>query len=221
MIFFFTVPHWIQTVFNSFVWHIKTNKKVLSLTFDDGPIPDVTEFVVEQLAKYNAKATFFCVGENIAKNPQIFEKLLAGGHAVGNHTYNHLKGWQTKDAAYFANVEKFEEAIVNFRLKTGFTAPIQNVGVKLFRPPYGQIKSSQAAKLKNTYKIIMWDVLTCDYDKKLSEEKCLKNAIANSKAGSIVVFHDSLKAERNLRYVLPRYLKHFDDLGYKFESIVY
>ncbi len=218
MIHFHTVPNWIKRFFKSFVWHISTKEKIIYLTFDDGPIPGVTEFVIDELAKYNAKASFFCVGDNISKNPEVFIKLVRAGHAIGNHTFNHVKGWQMKNEAYFENISRFEKEIENFNLKFNL-ASFQHDNLKLFRPPYGRIKPSQAKVLRQDYKIIMWDVLTCDYDKLLLPECCLANAIKYTKPGSVVLFHDSLKAERNMKFTLPKYLEHYANLGYQFESL--
>lgn len=190
------------------MWHIPSIDKCIYLTFDDGPIPEITEFVLEELAKHNAKATFFCVGENIYKHPHIFKKIIDQNHAFGNHTYNHLKGWQVSNEVYFQNIEKFEHEVQKSGQQTA-----------LFRPPYGRISNSQAKYLSEKYKIVMWDVLTCDYDKRLKEDICLQKAIKYTKPGSIVLFHDSIKAEKNLRYVLPKYLAHFSSLGFVFKPI--
>jgi len=209
------VPQWIKSLFSEFIWRIPTQEKVIYLTFDDGPIPEVTDYVLETLAKYNAKASFFCVGENIAKNPSVFAKLVSDGHTVGNHTYNHVKGWQMTDEAYLGNIIKFEMQIQNFAKAQHIHLP----AAKLFRPPYGRITTSQARKLKPKYKIVMWEVLTCDYDKTLSPEDCLKNAIKYTKPGSVVLFHDSLKAARNMKYALPKYLAYFSSLGFRFERL--
>jgi peptidoglycan/xylan/chitin deacetylase (PgdA/CDA1 family) len=190
-------------MYPDFIWRIPEKEKTIYLTFDDGPIPEVTPWVLEQLEKYDAKATFFCVGENITKHPEVFSQILKHGHSVGNHTYNHLNGWKTQQEEYFANFEDFE------RLQT----------TALFRPPYGRIKKKQAIEILKTHKIIMWSVLTKDYSSSISEEKCLKNAIKNTSSGSIVLFHDSLKANRNLYYALPRFLEHFSKQGYTFEKL--
>ncbi|MDX2190388.1 MAG: polysaccharide deacetylase family protein [Bacteroidota bacterium] len=190
-------------------WNIKTNEKVIYLTFDDGPLPEITNFVLEQLNNYKAKATFFCVGDNVSKHPAIFNQIISNGHVIGNHTFNHLKGWQTKDPIYFENIAKSEELYQNQMKKTS----------ELFRPPYGRIKKSQSRELLKKYRIIMWDVLTCDYSAKISPEKCLKRSISKTIKGSIVVFHDSYKAEKNLRYVLPKYLEHFHNQGFEFKSL--
>ncbi|MER2997169.1 polysaccharide deacetylase family protein [Pontibacter populi] len=195
-----------------YTWHREGADKKLYLTFDDGPIPEVTPFVLEQLANYNAKATFFCVGDNLAKHPEIAQQVLAGGHKLANHTYNHLKGWQTPFDAYLQNVQQCQHLLETIAAGTTQQRP-------LFRPPYGRITSKQAAALRPTYELIMWDVLTNDYDATLSADKCLQQSITRTQPGSIIVFHDSLKAERNMRYALPRFLEHFTRQGYSFELL--
>lgn len=210
--YFFTVPKIIKWWFKDLCWQMPvSSEKKIYLTFDDGPIPEVTEFVLDELNKYRAQATFFCVGENIYKHPHILKKILENGHSVGNHTYNHVKGWQMDNHAYLSNIQKFEEEFKK-HLPNGTAA-------KLFRPPYGRIKKSQINLLKTRYKIVMWSVLTCDYAKNLSPEDCLAHSIRCTKSGSIVVFHDSLKARKNLYYVLPKFLHHFHTLGYQFEAL--
>lgn len=204
-----TVPLFIKKWFKDYLWDISTCEKIIYLTFDDGPIPEITPFVLSELAKYNAKATFFCVGDNINKHPEVFRKLLAEGHAFGNHTYNHLKGWQTENEIYFENIEKLNRVVVELGIKPS----------KLFRPPYGRLKSSQGKYLKSKYTIVMWSLLTCDYDKNFDAQQCLENAKRKTRNGSIVVFHDSLKAEKNLRYVLPKYLAYFADKGFRFDTL--
>ena len=191
------------------IWEIPTDKKVIYLTFDDGPMPAVTHFVLETLSDFNAKATFFCIGDNIQKHPTIFKKVLNAGHAVGNHTFNHLSGWKTNTLDYQKNIELCQNQI---ELTTQ---------TNMFRPPYGRIKLSQIKHLKKDYKIVMWSVLTGDFSSDLSPEIILEKSIKNTKKGSIVVFHDSIKASNNLEFVLPRYLKHFADLGYAFEKLPY
>lgn len=198
-------PRILKSFYSPFVWEIPTEEPVIYLTFDDGPIPDVTEWVLEQLDIYLAKATFFCIGDNVRKYPELFASLLAKGHSVGNHTFNHLKGWNTDDEAYLENVKQCSE--------------ILPVDTSLFRPPYGRIKLSQARPLLNNYHVVMWDVLTGDFEKYLSPERCLEKTLKYTKAGSIVVLHDSLKAWRNMSYVLPRMLDHFSSLGYRFEAL--
>lgn len=204
-----TVPLVIKKWLSHYLWEVKTNEKVIYLTFDDGPIPEITPFVLEELKKINAKATFFCVGENIEKHPHIFSEIIQSGHHFGNHTFNHLKGWQSENEYYYENIAKLDKTVTAL----GFEPS------PLFRPPYGRLKSSQGQFLKSKYKIVMWSLLTCDYDKNYDAQVCLDNAIKNTKRGSIVVFHDSLKAEKNLRYVLPKYLAYFATQGYRFETL--
>lgn len=202
----------IKTLFSNYIWDIPNDEKKVYLTFDDGPIPEITEWVLEQLKIYNCKATFFCIGNNIEKNPEIFNKLIAEGHAVGNHTFNHVKGWNTSNKTYLKEVEQCEEEIQK-------NAP-KNLQSKLFRPPYGKIKPLQSRKLRKLgYKIIMWDVLSADYKKEISKEKCLENVLKNVESGSIIVFHDSIKAFSNLEYVLPKTLQFLSENGYRCERI--
>ncbi len=192
------------------LWRVATEKKEIFLTFDDGPIPGPTEFVIQELKKYHAKATFFCIGENVQKYPAVFEKTLADGHAIGNHTYNHIKGWSTPLQKYLENTEVCKSQFSNHQSQT----------TNLFRPPYGRITRSQISSLKNQYQIVMWDVLTHDYSKNISRNSCLQGSINATRPGSIIVFHDSLKAERNLTYVLPRFLEHFTSQGFVFKTLL-
>lgn len=198
-------PRILKSFYSPFVWEIPTEEPVIYLTFDDGPIPDVTEWVLEQLDAYLAKATFFCIGDNVRKHPDVFASLITKGHSIGNHTFNHLKGWNTEDGTYLENVQRCSD--------------ILPVDTYLFRPPYGRIKLSQARPLLNDYHVVMWDVLTGDFEKYLSPGRCLEKTLKYTKAGSIVVLHDSLKAWRNMSYVLPRMLEHFAHLGYRFEAL--
>lgn len=205
----FRTPFFLPRFYPSLLWRVPTDKKELFLTFDDGPVPGPTEFVVNTLESYGAKATFFCIGDNVRKHPEIFKKVVNGGHAVGNHTFNHLKGWNTSLSTYLGNIIECE-------------AQFQQHGIgssKLFRPPYGRITSRQIGALKTAYNIVMWDVLTSDYAKSLSPERCLKGSIEATRPGSIIVFHDSLKAERNMTYALPRFLDHFANQGYVFRTL--
>ena len=189
-------------------------EKTLFLSFDDGPIPEVTPWVLEQLDKYSAKATFFCIGDNIRKHPEIFKKIKDKGHAVGNHTFNHLNGWKTSTSDYLENFRKTERIIESKLEKTLSSEE------KLFRPPYGKIKNKQAAKITNlNYRIVMWDVITGDYDKNYDAEKCLENTLNLIRAGSIIVFHDSLKAEKNLKYILPKLLEEYSQKAWKFKTL--
>lgn len=206
---------WIKThkiikwLFPKYIWDIPNKENKVFLTFDDGPIPEVTEFVLSELKKYDAKATFFCIGDNISKNPDIFQKLISDGHAIGNHTFNHLKGWKTETDIYIKNVDLCRQQLEQHQINTN-----------LLRPPYGKIKISQAKILrKSGYKIIMWDVISADFDAAVTPEECLKNVLSNVNSGSIIVFHDSLKAFANMKYALPETLKFLTEKGYKCEVL--
>jgi len=215
---YFNNAGWLlSTLYPSLIWKKRTEEKVLYLTFDDGPIPDVTEYVLGELRKNAIKATFFCVGDNIRKHPEVFQKIIREEHRIGNHTYNHLKGWKTDDAHYVENIKKCDEII---RSSAGqSTSQCYENHTKLFRPPYGLIKKSQIKKIDTEYQIVMWDVLTGDFDVKLSKEACLSKALKYTRNGSIIIFHDSVKAEKNLSYVLPRFIDHYLSLGYRFEKL--
>lgn len=203
-------PKLVKHVLPSLVWNIKTTEKVVYLTFDDGPTPEITDWVINTLDTFDAKATFFCIGNNIEKHPEIFKSIINKGHAIGNHTYNHLKGWKTKTKDYLINIYKTQLIIDSS----------YNSKPLLFRPPYGRIKLKQLKALsKLNYQIIMWNILSKDWDKTVEKEVCLKNVIQNTKEGDIVVFHDSIKASRNMQYTLPRMLDHFTKKGYEFKRI--
>ena len=200
MKFYWIKTNWIiKKIFFNYTWDVSNTGNTVYLTFDDGPIPEITTWVLEELKKFDLKATFFCIGENIDKHPEIFKKVISEGHAVGNHTFNHLNGWKTPTEVYIENIKLCEEVIektTNYNYKS-----------KLFRPPYGKLKTAQATAIEKLgYKIIMWDVLSADFDKTLSKEQCLDNVLSNVKPGSIIVFHDSVKAFKNLQYVLPKTL---------------
>ena len=196
-------PIILKKLFPSLTWEIETKKKEIFLSFDDGPHPEITPWVLDCLNKYNAKATFFCVGENVCNYPETFKNIINNGHSVGNHSYNHLNGWKTKNSQYYNNIEEAGKFIDS----------------SLFRPPYGRITPSQINKLKNSYSIIMWSVLTYDFDKDISNEQCFRNSIISTKPGSIVVFHDSKKSFDNLKYALPKFLDHFKNLDYSINSL--
>lgn len=193
-------------------------EKKLYLTFDDGPIPGPTDFVLDTLAKHSIKAVFFCIGDNVRKHPDVFNRIIEQGHTIGNHTFNHLKGWNTSLEHYVENVEQCETQFRTSNLESR-TSNFESRTPNLFRPPYGRITRSQIKSLEH-YKIVMWDVLTNDYDRLVSREACLRNSIRVTRLGSIVVFHDSLKAERNMAYTLPRYIEHFLEQGYSFDVLV-
>ena len=193
-------------IFRQFTWRFSTDKKVLYLTFDDGPIPIVTEFVLDILKKHQIKATFFCVGENVVKYPKIYNRIIKEGHQVGNHTYNHLNGWKTNKDKYIKNVLLAEKQL-------GTTG-------KLFRPPYGKITNSQADNLrKNGYKIIMWSLLSGDFDTNIQANICYKNVVGNVQNGDIIVFHDNLKSYDKLKSVLEKSIVILKEKEYSFKSI--
>lgn len=195
----------IKKLFSNYVWDIPNHENKVYLTFDDGPTPDSTEWTLEQLKSFNAKATFFCIGDNVRKFPEIFKKVINDGHSIGNHTFNHLNGWNTATKEYISNAKLYETE--HYLLNTEHC--------KLFRPPYGKIKPSQSKILrKQGYKIIMWDVISYDFDATISPEKCLENVLKNVQTGSIIVFHDSKKVFQNLEYVLPRTLQFLKENGF-------
>jgi peptidoglycan-N-acetylglucosamine deacetylase len=206
MFYFVKTPSWLQKLFPNMIWKMNDNEKKIYLSFDDGPHPLYTLFVLEELKKYNAKATFFCIGNNVRLYPEVYKKIIDEGHSIGNHTFNHLNGKKTKDDVYINDV--FEAA--------------KYIDSNLFRPPYGQIKKFQAKVLRRMtkpYKIIMWTVLSGDFDVKITKEKCLENVLFKTSSGSIVVFHDSEKAGEKMQYVLPAILKSFSRKGFSFEKI--
>lgn len=193
----------VRKIYPNAIWNLSRQEKTIYLTFDDGPIPGITEWVLDELNKFKAKATFFCVGSNILKNQTVFERIKQEGHVVANHTMFHTKGFNCRIADYLKEVEDCETL----------------TQTKLFRPPYGRLKRGQyKTLLQKEYKLIMWDVISYDYEK-INPKKCAKNVIANTKNGSIVLFHDSIKAEGNLKYSLPIVLKKFSEKGYGFKSI--
>ncbi len=207
--YFITTPWWLRRLFPGCLWDVRTKEKAIYLTFDDGPHPDITPFVLEELVKYNAKATFFCIGSNVKKFPEVYRRVQQQGHTVGNHTMHHINGWKNSDNAYLADITEAGEYI-----KTNY-----------FRPPYGRIKRSQIKKLSkgNTallpLKTIMWSVLAGDWDSTLATEQCFERVKKNIYPGCIVVLHDSEKAYGHLSYVLPKLLKYFTEEGYRFMAL--
>jgi peptidoglycan/xylan/chitin deacetylase (PgdA/CDA1 family) len=199
-------PLLLKKLYPGLTWNFNRADRCIYLTFDDGPIPIVTPFVLKTLKQYHAKATFFCIGDNVQKHPDVFEQVKADGHSIGNHTFNHLRGWATPTDEYTENFKKCDAQL---------NSP-------LFRPPYGRIKKEQIKALrtlKPELKIIMWDVLSGDFDVNLKPEKCLRDVIKYTCNGSVVVFHDSLKAFPRLEYVLPLALEHWSKQGYEFKSM--
>lgn len=200
------IPSWFMKLNPSMVWKMPVKDKKLFLTFDDGPHETATPFVLDQLKQYDAKATFFCIGKNVKAYPGIYKRILDEGHSVGNHTFNHLNGWKIKNKQYVSDIAEAAKYIDSH----------------LFRPPYGKISPFVAKMLANKlqYKIIMWHVLSGDFDEKLSPEKCTENVVMYSKAGSVIVFHDSIKAWVRMSYALPKTLEYFKGQGYEFRAIL-
>lgn len=206
MFYFTKTPFWLKKIYPSCLWNYPSSEgKKIFLSFDDGPHDVATPFVLDQLKKFNAKASFFCIGKNVIGETGIYKRILQEGHRVGNHTYNHLNGWKTDSRVYLENIEKAREQIDS----------------DLFRPPYGRISAFQIRNLKEKlhYKIVMWDVLAGDFDPAVTAGESARRVILKSKPGSIVVFHDSAKAWPVLQKALPLVLEHFSSAGYTFETI--
>jgi peptidoglycan-N-acetylglucosamine deacetylase len=199
------IPSWFSKFNGSLVWKIPTKEKILYLTFDDGPHETATPFVLDELKEYNAKATFFCLGKNVQSHPEIYQRILNEGHSTGNHTFNHLNAWHVKNEEYFNDIKRAEKLIQS----------------KLFRPPYGRIypRLSKTLRTQFGYKIIMWHVLSGDFDESIAPEKCLSNVLDKAQQGSIIVFHDSSKAWKCLQFALPAVLKSFTEKGFLFKSL--
>lgn len=203
------VPKYIQRLFRHQIWNIKNDENAIYLTFDDGPIPYVTEEVIRILNEENIKATFFCIGDNVKKHPEVFNKIIENNHAIGNHTFNHLKGWNTTTETYLNNTKLCQNEFKKHQLNCN-----------LFRPPYGKISPKQSKRLRNDgFKIIMWDVLSKDYDKEVNPQDCINNVINNTKSGSIIVFHDSLKAQNNVLESLPKIIQTLKNKGFTFKKL--
>ena len=213
---FFSVPSTIQWLIPSCTWRKVGQEKVIYLTFDDGPHPEITAWVIDELKKHQIKATFFCVGDNLKKHPETAKQLLTEGHQIGNHTMHHIKGWKHKNVDYLKDIEDCDTEIrkIHEQMNDEKAQP------RLFRPPYGQIKPSQIKLLRaKGYEIIQWSDLSCDYDKRLDCKKSLSALVKNAKPGSIVVFHDSEKAENQLKQILPSYLEAMLAEGFTFETL--
>ena len=207
--FFIKYPFLLKKLYPNRITKIKTERTIY-LTFDDGPIPEITPWVLDILKQYNAKATFFCIGDNIRKHPEVFQQIIKEKHRVGNHTFNHLNGWKTSEEKYIENTLLAEKEIEKFSPQK----------TKLFRPPFGKIKNSQAAKLvKQNYTIVMWDVISGDFDSRISKDKCLSNVLKNASAGSTIVFHDSIKASESLKFTLPKVLDYYAEKGFDFKAL--
>jgi peptidoglycan/xylan/chitin deacetylase (PgdA/CDA1 family) len=210
-------PFFIRWFYPKYIWKKPTDKKIIYLTFDDGPTPKITSWVLDQLKTRNAKATFFCIGSNIESNPELFQRIQKEGHIIGNHTNTHIKGWKTSTKTYLKEAEITEQTIETNSITN--TKAALNKKERLFRPPYGQITNNQGRQLrKKGYNIIMWSVLTFDWENTLTKEKCLKNSL-KTKSGDIIVFHDSVKASKNLQFALPQFLKYYSEKGYEFKTL--
>ncbi len=196
-------PFWLPWLYPGSVWNLKAKENFVYLTFDDGPIPNVTPWVLDQLAACGVKATFFCIGKNVAANPEIFKRISDEGHETGNHTMTHVNGWKTDFDNYMAEVDLCGNQVQSH----------------LFRPPYGKLSFRQFRNIRKKYKVVFWDVLTEDYNKERSGADCIRNVLENIRPGSVIVFHDSLKAEERLKAALPVILKEIPGMGYKFRLL--
>lgn len=197
------IPGLLSRTFRSLTWNLPNGDNTVYLTFDDGPTPVVTEWVLETLDQFGARATFFCLGNNVTRHPGIYSKILDKGHAVGNHSFSHVKGFRTPTRAYLDDIRKASGVIRS----------------DLFRPPYGRILPWQVKRVKEEYNIVMWSVLSVDYNQKISGEQVVRNVVRNIRPGSIIVFHDSVKASRNLYFALPRVLEDIREKGYRTDAI--
>lgn len=210
MIHFYKTPGLLKKLSANLVWTIPTPDKEIFLTFDDGPIPKLTEYVLDILDDFDAKATFFCVGDNIRKHPEICKKVIQKGHVIGNHTFNHIKGWSTKNTPYLKNIARCQEYISSYQ---------KSDHKPLFRPPHGQITRNQIKNIRKEYKIIMWDILAYDFENTHSPSQSLEKIIKLTRPGSIIVFHDNYKAEIKLKFMLPRFLEHYKEKGFTFKVL--
>ena len=205
MFYFIRTPWILRKLYPDYLWRMPGEEKKIYLTFDDGPHAAATPFVLDQLAQYQARATFFCIGKNVLAEPDLYKTVLQQGHRVGNHTQHHLNGWKTADKVYLADVEE----------------AMKFIDSDIFRPPYGKSTRFQLRNIQSAWKLrtVMWDVLSADFDAAVSGENCARNVIKNARAGSIVIFHDSAKALKNLQIALPLVLKYFSEKGFRFEGL--
>ncbi|MBN8833970.1 MAG: polysaccharide deacetylase [Niastella sp. SCN 39-18] len=207
MFYFVKTPGWLKKVYHDRIWDMPDKEKdTLYLSFDDGPHPTITPALLDLLQNYQAKATFFCIGENVKKYPDVYQRILQEGHAVGNHTQTHLNGWKTKDEIYLADIRQAANSIES----------------NLFRPPYGRMTRFQQKQLMrqpHPLQVVMWSVISGDFDVRIHPERCLQNVLYNSKPGSIIVFHDSDKAKKNMEFAVPRTLNYFSKQGFSFDKI--
>ena len=200
-----SLPTFLRWIYPSAIWNLPSERKVLYLTFDDGPNPVVTEKILELLEEYDAKATFFCIGKNIEHHPELFKLVKSKGHHIGSHTYSHINGWESNCFDFLTDYQKGRDL----------------AGSNLFRPPYGRILLNPLQTIQKQDKVIMWDILSKDYDASLTPETVLNNVLRNIKPGAIIVFHDSEKAKKNVLAVLPQLLQYLKQQGYTMEAIPY
>jgi len=206
MFYLVKTPGWLNKIYTHRIWMMPGDEKIMYLSFDDGPHPSITSFVLDELKKYNAKASFFCIGKNVLAYPGIYKRIIEEGHSIGNHSFSHLNGWKTGDALYLDDIAEAKKYIDS----------------NLFRPPYGRISTFQIQQLslaRFNLKTVMWSVLSGDFDESISKERCLENVLFNAEKGSVIVFHDSDKASEKLRCVLPVFIKKFSAEGYQFKKI--
>ena len=208
--YFFKTPRLFELLYPEALWHGDREKKKIYLTFDDGPIPGVTDYILDVLAELDVKATFFCVGENIKKNPGVFKRILDEKHGIGNHTFNHLNGWVVNEVEYLKNIQFCDEVIRHYRGKEH---------IRLFRPPYGKIRRKTLKMIRDDYKVIMWDVLSYDFSPDVTAERSFDRISRYTRNGSIIIFHDSHKTFEKLKLIISQYILYFKNKNYEFCNI--
>jgi peptidoglycan/xylan/chitin deacetylase (PgdA/CDA1 family) len=209
-VYFYKTPKLLEYIYPEAIWHGDRSKKNIYLTFDDGPVPRVTEYILDLLSDLTVKASFFCVGENVKNHPKIFDRMIQDGHGIGNHTFNHLNGWTTSDREYVENIQMCSDILQH----SGHQGhPLY------FRPPYGRIRKNILKKINAAYKIIMWDVLSHDFSSKVSPETCFQKSLQHTKNGSIIVFHDSIKTFEKIKFVISQFILYLRDKNYEFHVI--
>ena len=208
--YFFKTPGLLELLYPQALWHGDRDKKKIYLTFDDGPVPGVTDYILDVLSELDVKATFFCVGENIKKNPEVFKRIVQEKHGIGNHTFNHLNGWATRDEDYLRNIQLCDDMIRHYAAEDH---------IKLFRPPYGKIRRKILKKIRQDYKVIMWDVLSYDFSPDISAGKSLYKSSKHTRNGSIIIFHDSNKTFEKLKLIISQYILYFKNKNYEFCNI--
>lgn len=208
--YFFKTPKLFEFLYPAALWHGDRKKKKIYLTFDDGPVPDVTDFILDVLSDLDVKATFFCVGDNIEKYPGVFKRIIEEKHGIGNHTFNHLNGWEVSEENYLKNIQMCEEVI-------NHNSAIDRI--KLFRPPYGKIRKKTLKKIKNEYKIIMWDVLSYDFSPRVTADRCLEKSIKYTRNGSIIIFHDSARSFKINKLIISQFIRHLKSNNFEFSKL--